>query len=250
MRGAITSLKMVGGDSAEEGAGGRRKRARQEGAREVETIRLALEASWAGSRQAPPRLPSVTKDTPADNDMAGQEDDADDDDVLPLVTSHPRRHYIIPPNQARPLVLSSLLLLLQSMAAFGVCLGGAPPLTYPLPPLLFATYITSTNFWSAPTIRSPWRYADYIMVALSILYGTFVIRLATPASVFAFWCRGWTAVGAIFVTNEVKFWATKARRGLCRRDYAVAVWVHLAAVHVGGNAIVACALAALARGGM
>ena len=240
MRGAITSLKMVGGDSAEEGAGGRWKSARQEGMRE----------SWAGTGQAPPRLPSVTKDTPEDDAMAGHEDDADGDDVLLLVTSHPRRHYIIPPNQARPLVLSSLLLLLQSVAAFGVCLGGAPPVTYPLPPLLFATYITSTNFWSAPTIRSPWRYADYIMVALSVLYGTFVIRLATSASVFAFWCRGWTAVGAIFVANEARFWATKARRGLCRKDYAVAVWVHLAAVHVGGNAIVACALAALARGGM
>ena len=109
--------------------------------------------------------------------------------------------------------------------------------------MLLDTYVTSTNFWLSPTTRSPWRYADYAMVAASLLYGLVVTRLAAPATLQALWLRGWAVVGAVFVANEGNFWLN---RNKSRKDYVRAVWVHLIAVHVGGNVLVACALAGLA----
>ena len=159
------------------------------------------------------------------------------------LTSHPSRHYIIPPAIARPLVLSSQMLLVQAVAALWVCMHCAQPLAWGLPPLLLGTYVTSNNFWSCPTTKSAWRYLDYAMVTASILYGTLVTKLAAPSALHALWCRGWGAVGAVFVVNEAKFWLNKRKS---RKDYSQAVWVHLVAVHLGGNALVACALAALA----
>ena len=161
-----------------------------------------------------------------------------------MLSRHPRRHYIIPPAIARPLVLSSQMLLLQAVAALWVCMRGAPPLTWGLPPLLLGTYLTSTNFWSCPTTSSPWRYLDYAMVASSVLYGTLVVKVAAPPALIGMWCRGWGAVGVLFVANEAKFWLNKSKT---RKDYTQAVWVHLLAVHLGGNALVGLALAALAR---
>ena len=167
----------------------------------------------------------------------------DENEPLLLLSSHPRSHYIIPPDIARPLVLSSQLLLLQAIAALVVCARGVPHIAWGLPPLLLATYTTSVNLWKSPSTKNPWRYADCLMVAVSVLYGTLVTKLAMPAAFHALWCCGWAVVGAVFVGNETLFWRNTNKS---RADYVLAVRVHLAAVHLGGNALVACALAVLA----
>jgi hypothetical protein len=77
------------------------------------------------------------------------------------------------------------------------------------------------------------------------------------------WCCGWGAVGAVFVANEARYavyllyWYKSTNTDAegaasfslnpskSRHDYVVAVRVHLAAVHLGGKALVACALCAL-----
>jgi len=169
------------------------------------------------------------------------EDDSESQPLL-LLASHPRSYYIIPPHIARPLVVSSHMLLLQAIGALVVCARGAPFIVYGLPLLLFGTYITSVNFWKSPSTHTLWRYADYGMVASSILYGTFVTKTAAPAALHTLWCHGWSVVAALFVANETRFWCKTAKS---RRDYVLAVWVHVGAVHFGGNVLVACALVAL-----
>ena len=163
-------------------------------------------------------------------------------DEAEMLARHPRSFYIIPPDVARPLVISSQLLLLQAFAALAVCWRGVPGVAHALPPLLFGTYLTSVNFWRCPSISNRWRYADYALVTLSVLYGTFVTSLCTPTGFHAVWCRGWAGIAAVFVLNEAKFWLNRSK---ARRDYVRAVWVHLGAVHIGGNVLVSLALCAL-----
>ena len=163
-------------------------------------------------------------------------------DEAEMLARHPRSFYIIPPDIARPLVFSSQLLLLQAFAALVVCWRGVPGVALALPPLLFGTYLTSVNFWRCPSISNRWRYADYALVTSSVLYGSLVTFLCTPAGFHAVWCRGWGVIAAVFVLNEAKFWLNRSK---ARRDYVRAVWVHLGAVHVGGNVLVSLALCAL-----
>lgn len=163
-----------------------------------------------------------------------------------LLTLHPRNYYIIPPDIARPLVMSSQLLLLQACAALVMCLSGVPATAYALPPLLLGTYLTSVNFWKCPSAANPWRYADYFMVGISVLYATLVTHGCTPVAFQRVWCRGWAVIALCFVLNEAKFWLNQRKT---RRDYIRAVWVHLGAVHIGGNILVALALCTLRGGG-
>jgi hypothetical protein len=200
-----------------------------------------LRPSWGRSRARARARARVLEDG---DEEVWDEDDAESQPLL-LLASHPRSHYIIPPDIARPLVVSSTLLLLQAVAALAVCVRGAPPVAYALPPLLCGTYLTSSNFWRNPSASNRWRYADYGMVTLSVLYGTYVVQAAAPSALLALWCRGWSAIAALFVANEAKFWLNKAKR---RHDYVLAVWVHLVVVHLFGNALVACALGALGFG--
>ena len=168
---------------------------------------------------------------------AGEEQEDDH-----LLARHPRNFYIIPPDMARPLVMSSQLLLLQACAAFVVCWSGVPAAAYALPPLLLGTYLTSVNFWKCPSASNPWRYADYFMVGASVVYATLVTLGCTPLAFQRVWLRGWSGVALVFVLNEAKFWLNKRKT---RRDYIRAVWIHLGAVHIGGNVLVALALCAL-----
>ena len=203
--------------------------------REAERRRAGL----LGLQEAPSAVARKGREEREEDDEGGygQQDQ--------LLTSHPRRHYVIPPDIARPLVASSQLLLWQACAAAAVCVccRGVPAAAWALPPLLLGTYLTSVNFWRCPAPCNRWRYADYFMVSISVLYGSFVTSVCTPAAFHAVWCRGWAAVAAIFVANETKFWSTRCKT---RRDYALAVWVHLGAVHIGGNFLVTLALCALA----
>jgi hypothetical protein len=130
---------------------------------------------------------------------------------------------IIPADLGRPVVYGSQLMLVTAG------LAGAVGMWVTLA-LGLGLWFTSSNFWRDPRVGCR-RNSDYSLVVANFAYGT-----AVACHLPVFYVVGWFfflgLIAVIFAVNEAKFWFNPAKT---RQDYARAVWVHLAGVHVLGN---------------
>ena len=163
---------------------------------------------------------------------------------------------IIPDDISSYLVVSAHLLLLNCIVALVYSL-------YVLGALLLCVYLTSIIHWSKPRFSSIWRVIDYIFVAGTIGYGTYLSTTLSVAYMIT-WLVGLSVVGLIFATNETLYYyqlqrtptggklsSSESSVGCCaptkpgtaarRWAYTRAVWVHLLCVHVLASAL-ACVL--------
>ena len=105
---------------------------------------------------------------------------------------------IIPDHISSYLVVSAHLLLLNCIVALVYSL-------YVLGALLLCVYITSIIHWRKPRFSSVWRFIDYIFVAGTIGYGTYLSTTLSAAYMIT-WLVGLAVVGLIFATNETAYY--------------------------------------------
>ena len=179
---------------------------------------------------------------------------------------------IIPVEIARPLVVSSHLLLVTAIVA-------AIYHFWILCAVNLFVYITSVIHWSNPRFSSCERKFDYIAVLSNIIYGTIFALSLKTVEFKIIWFVGLFIIGSLFCINEVfchlyhiknKYfnnilllqtiyylqvmksvtgedldqtdsyfasWATKPNSPEREKGYIRAVWMHLFSVHVLGNVL-------------
>lgn len=112
------------------------------------------------------------------------------------ISQHDDPEVIIPDVIARPLVISSHLLLVTAIVA-------AIYQFWVLFAVNMFVYITSVLHWRRPRFSSLERKFDYIAVLTNIIYGTiFSLSLNTPIYKIV-WFVGLFVIGLIFCVNEV-----------------------------------------------
>ena len=162
---------------------------------------------------------------------------------------------IIPDATARPLLLSSSLMLITAVLAL---LHGEFSITLTSSLL----WLTSVLHWHSPRFSSVRRRADYAAVVAALTNGCWVAstRARSPAW-SAFWWVGISAVALLFTCNETAYYiqvmktplgGSKAvsecpglpatAEGSVERDlvYCRTMWVHLICVHVLANFLAVC----------
>ena len=164
---------------------------------------------------------------------------------------------IIPDKIARPLLVSSNLMVITAIIALtrGV---------WPLALAAMLVWITSLMHWHAPRFSSWRRYADYAAVACMIAVGSWVAIVQTRSSVWTItYFAGLSLIGVLFLCNETIYYYQLQRTPLggqmryqvseapvvtCltptppgsaarRWAYCRAAWVHLLCVHVLASAL-------------
>jgi hypothetical protein len=157
---------------------------------------------------------------------------------------------IIPDDISSYLVVSAHLLLLNCIVALVYSL-------YVLGALLLCVYLTSIIHWRKPRFSSIWRSIDYIFVAGTIGYGTYLSTTLSVAYMIT-WLVGLSVVGLIFATNETAYYLQigktplgdeeESARGVLlpyappntpEREWVFlrTAFVHLVCVHVLANAL-------------
>ena len=166
---------------------------------------------------------------------------------------------IIPDEIARPLLLSSNLMLITAIVAatynvWSVCVSA------------IAVWLTSLLHWSAPRFSSWRRVLDYAAVGSMVVVGSWTaIRDAKSIGWTLVYFGGLALIGVIFVMNETLYYlqlqktpaggilsssqvTAAAGKFAClaptapgtaarRFAYARAVWVHLLCIHVLASAL-------------
>lgn len=168
----------------------------------------------------------------------------DDDDV------------IIPDRHAVLLVWSAQLLLLSAIFAFVydyLIMGG----------LLLFVWATSIWHWRAPRFSSNARIMDYLAVASSVLYGSYLAVTLRSRTFTLIWFLGLAIIGVIFSCNEYAYYVQCGRDVLgCEEEgdkggednflglpycpkythsrewvYRRTVLVHMVCVHIAANVL-------------
>ena len=112
-----------------------------------------------------------------------------------MYQQHDNDDVIIPDHLARPLVISSHLLLISAII-------GLIYKRYGLFIVLILVYGTSVWHWYKPRFTRIARYMDYIAVFTAIVYGSYVASSLETIYIYI-WFGGLGIIGVIFITNEV-----------------------------------------------
>lgn len=191
----------------------------------------------------PTSRPTTRPPLAAEDGRPPADDDSDEEDP----------DVIIPDRIARPLLVSSQLMLLTAYLAARIdawALSAAAGLVW----------CTSLLHWSAPRFSSPRRWADYAAVILLVLVGGWLtVSCARSTGWAALFFAGLTAIGLLFAMNETLYYlqlqrtpvgarlsvgpASKSATLVCVQPtapgsaarlhaYRRTVWMHLLCVHV------------------
>ena len=113
---------------------------------------------------------------------------------------------VFPDVHARPLVVSSQLLLISSAAAFYVAAKREVMIGFGVGAALLFLYVTSVCHWHRPRFSSVARLLDYAAVAIAIAVGSAAAVTATTPAWIAIWFTGLALIAAIFAVNETLFY--------------------------------------------
>ena len=109
---------------------------------------------------------------------------------------------VFPDVHARPLVVSSQLLLISSAAAFYVAAKRGVMIGFGVGAALLFLYITSVCHWHKPRFSSVARILDYAAVVTAVTVGSAAAVTATTPAWIAVWFVGLALIAAIFAVNE------------------------------------------------
>ena len=113
---------------------------------------------------------------------------------------------VFPDVHARPLVVSSQLLLISSAAAFYVAAKRGVMIGFGVGAALLFLYITSVCHWHKPRFSSVARILDYAAVFTAVTVGSAAAVTATTPAWIAVWFVGLALIAAIFAVNETLYY--------------------------------------------
>ena len=113
---------------------------------------------------------------------------------------------VFPDVHARPLVVSSQLLLISSAAAFYVAAKRGVMIGFGVGAALLFLYITSVCHWHKPRFSSVARILDYAAVVTAVTVGSAAAVTATTPAWIAVWFVGLALIAAIFAVNETLYY--------------------------------------------
>ena len=113
---------------------------------------------------------------------------------------------VFPDVHARPLVVSSQLLLISSAAAFYVANKRGVMIGFGVGAALLFLYITSVCHWHKPRFSSVARILDYAAVVTAVTVGSAAAVTATTPAWIAVWFVGLALIAAIFAVNETLYY--------------------------------------------
>ena len=113
---------------------------------------------------------------------------------------------VFPDVHARPLVVSSQLLLISSAAAFYVAAKREVMIGFGVGAALLFLYVTSVCHWHRPRFSSVARILDYAAVVTAVTVGSAAAVTATTPAWIAVWFVGLALIAAIFAVNETLYY--------------------------------------------